>query len=77
MKNFIKAMDNLPVIVKILLALPALDIIWNIVRLCKSIAKHNVLGIVLAIILILPGLAFMWLVDIITICVSGKIWWID
>lgn len=77
MKNFVKAMNNLPLIVKILLALPGLDIIWNITRLIRSIIKNNVLGIVLAIILLLPGVAFMWLVDIITLCVTGNIWWID
>lgn len=77
MKNFVKAMNNLPLLVKILLALPALDIVWNITRLMRSIIKNNVLGIVLAVILLLPGVAFMWLIDIITLCFSQKIWWFD
>ena len=70
-------MDNLPLIVKIILALPALDIIWNVVRLLKSVAKNNVVGIVLALILIFVGAPFMWLIDLICILLKGKIWWLD
>ena len=77
MKNFVKAMDNLPLIVKIILALPFLDIVWNVVRLCKSIAKSNLLGIILAIISLFAGIPFVWIIDIICILVKNKIWWID
>lgn len=77
MKSFCKAMEGLDWIVKLVLAIPVLDIIWNIYRLCKSITKGNILGIVLAIILILPGAMFMWLVDIISIIVFKKVLWID
>ena len=70
-------MDNLPLIVKIILALPALDIIWNVVRLLKSVAKNNVVGIVLALVLIFVGAPFMWLIDLICIVLKGKIWWLD
>ena len=77
MKNFIKAMDKLPFIVKLILAIPALDVIWNIYRLCRSISKGNLVGIILSILLITVGLAFMWLIDIICILLNNKIWWID
>ena len=77
MKDFIKTMDNLPLIVKLILALPALDIIWNVVRLLKSVDKNNVVGIVLALILIFVGAPFMWLIDLICILLKGKIWWLD
>ena len=77
MKDFIKTMENLPLIVKLILALPALDIVWNIVRLLKSVAKNNVVGIVLALILIFVGAPFMWLIDLICIVLKGKIWWLD
>ena len=77
MKNFIKAMDNLPFIVKLILAIPALDIIWNIYRLCRSITKGNLVGIILSVLLLTVGLAFMWLIDIICILLNNKVWWID
>jgi len=77
MKNFINAMDELPLIVKIILAIPALDIIWNIYRLCRSIVKGNIVGIILSVLLITVGLAFMWLIDIICILLNNKVWWLD
>lgn len=77
MKSFISAMDKLPKIVKIILALPFLDIIWVVYRLIKSISKKNTLGIVLAILLIIFGIPFLWLIDIITIIISDKVLWLD
>ena len=73
----IKAFDNLPKWLKVVLALPVLDILWNIYRLVKSIKKDSIVGIIFAILLITIGLAFMWLVDIITILLYDKVLWID
>lgn len=77
MGELIKAMDGLPKIVKIILAIPMLDIIWAIYRLCKSINAKNTLGIVLGIVLLIVGIPFLWLVDIITLLLMDKILWID
>lgn len=77
MKSFINGMDGLALWIKIILALPGLDIVWNVYRLVRSIDKGNVLGIVLGIILIIVGIPFMWLVDIISLIVANKVLWID
>ena len=77
MSSFVKAMDSMPMIVKIILALPVLDIIWNIYRVVRSAAKKSVLGIILGVVLIIVGILFMWLVDIISIIVCNKVLWID
>ncbi|MBQ8792969.1 MAG: hypothetical protein IJZ62_05155 [Clostridia bacterium] len=77
MKNFVNAMENLPLWAKVLLALPALDIIWVIYRLVKSIDKNNVLGIILAVVLIIVGIPFLWLIDIITLLISNYVLWLD
>ncbi len=77
MKGFISAMDKLPIWAKILLAIPMLDIIWVVYRLCKSIDSKNTLGIVLAIVLIVIGIPFLWLVDIISLIVLDKVIWIE
>ncbi len=73
----IKAFDNLPKWLKVVLALPFLDILWNIYRLVKSIKKDSIVGIILAFLFITIGLVFMWLVDIITILLYNKVLWID
>jgi hypothetical protein len=75
--KFVKAMDDLPLIVKIILAIPALDIIWVIYRIVKSLAKGNMIGVILGIVLVIVGLPFLWLVDIIFIVLKGQVFWID
>ena len=77
MKNFIKAMNDLPWIVKLILCLPPIDIIWCITRLFRSLEKKNVLGIVLAILTIVPGATIVWIADLICVILKGEIWWID
>ena len=72
-----KGLEALPLWLKIILALPGLDIIWVIFRVYKSCVKKHVFGIVLGIALIIIGIPFLWLVDIITLLVSGKVYWID
>ena len=77
MKGLVKSFDELPKIVKVILALPFLDIIWAIYRLCRSIAKKSTLGIVLAILLLFLCPTVLWILDIITIALNDKVLWID
>ncbi len=49
----------------------------NIYRLARSIDKKSVLGIVIAILLIVIGWSFLWILDLITIIVGNKVLWID
>lgn len=77
MKSFIKAIDSLPYIVKLILCIPALDIVWGIYRLVKSLDKGNAVGIVLAIVLLIVGVPFVWLIDLLCVLFGGKVWWID
>lgn len=77
MNELVKSMDSLPKVVKVLLAIPFLDIIWVVYRLCRSIVKKNTLGIILGILLIIFGIPFLWLVDIITLVAMDKVIWID
>ncbi len=77
MKSFIKAIDDLPTLVKLILALPGLDIVWVIYRLLRSLVKNNILGVIVAVVAIVVGLPWLWLVDIICILLNGKVWWVD
>ncbi len=73
----VKTFDNLPLWAKVILSLPLLNILWVVYRLCKSIKKNNYLGIVLACVLLIFGIPFLWLVDIITLLVYNRVLWID
>lgn len=77
MQEYINAFDNLLLVVKIIFALPMLDILWAIYRLCKSLSKQNTVGIVLAVLMLIVCPALFWLVDIITLAFTGKVLWID
>ncbi|MFA5225236.1 MAG: hypothetical protein WC425_01500 [Bacilli bacterium] len=77
MEKFGKWMDSQSLLVKVIFAIPLLDILWVAYRLVKSLVKKSVLGIVLAILLIVIGLPWLWLVDIITLIVAGKVIWVD
>lgn len=75
MKGLIKWFDDAPKIIKIILALPVINICWSVYRLCKSIESGNVLALVLAIILLVAGPAIWWIVDIVAILLTGSILW--
>lgn len=76
MKDIVKTLEGLPWIVRVLLTL-----LWgayaNILRLFRSIAANNVLGMVLSIILLLCGGFFiLWIIDLVMVILGKKIWWI-
>ena len=73
MKKFIKSMDKLPLLLKIILCIPALDIIWAVYRIVKGITKDSLLQLIVGILWIVPGAAFLWIVDIIYMMVYGKL----
>ena len=77
MKKLIKWFDDAPLLIKIILALPALDIIWVVYRICRSFLKGNMLGVVLGVILVIVGLPWLWLVDIITLLLTGRVIWFN
>ena len=77
MGRFIKEMDNLPIILKVILAIPMLDIVWVIYRIVRSINNNSIFGIVLGVILLVVGIPFLWLIDIITLLITDKVLWVD
>lgn len=77
MKDLIKAFDELPLIVKVILCIPMLDIVWSIYKICRSVDKSNIVGIVLGVLTIVPGAFFIWIIDLLTLLVNGKVWWLD
>ena len=75
MKDLIKAIDELPLLIKVILAIPALDIVWGIYRICRSVDKNNTAGIIVAIILLFVPI--MWIINILMILTKGTVWCLD
>ena len=67
MKDIIKIFDELPFIVKLILCIPALDIVWAIYRIMKGLVKNDSFLLVIGILWIIPGAVFAWAFDLITV----------
>ena len=66
-RNFI---DGLPLVLKIILALPFIDgIVYGIYRICKNTTE----GIVLGIVWIFLGASFLWILDIVFIALGKPV----
>lgn len=70
--DFIAFMDELPFILKLIFALPGLDILWGIYRLIKGFKKGDTVLIVFGLIWIFAGWAILWIVDLITVILAGR-----
>ena len=70
--GLISAMDNLPWIVKLILCIPALDIVWAVYRIIKGATQGKLLTLIVGILWIVPGAVFGWLIDLICTILFGK-----
>lgn len=77
MKSLVKTLEGLPWLIRVLLTF-FLGIYSNLLRLFRSLAADNIIGIILAVILLCCGGFFiLWLIDFIMVLLGKKIWWID
>ena len=77
MKNLVKTLEGLPWLIRVLLTI-FVGIYGNLLRLFRSLAAKNAIGVILAVILLCTGgLGIIWNIDIIMVVLGKKIWWID
>lgn len=77
MKSLVKTLEGLPWLIRVLLT-AFLGIYSNLLRLFRSLAAGNVIGIILALLLLICGGFFiLWLIDLVMVLLGKKIWWID
>ena len=73
MEEFTKAMDNLPIWLKIVLAIPVFDVIWSIYRIVKAVQKQDSVGIVVWVLLtIFLSWNVLGVIDIVLIVLTGN-----
>jgi hypothetical protein len=67
MKEYVKFIDDLPYIMKIILALPGLDgVFYGIYRIAKGRLLIGILWIIL-------GFAILWIIDLVSVILNGKV----
>lgn len=71
MQEFLRAVDGLPLIAKVILCIPVLDIFYCICRVIKGVVKNDALWIVLGVLTVFPGAFFMWILDLIWVLLKG------
>ena len=74
-KDIIKFVDGLDDIFKLILCIPVLNIVFSVYKLCRSLESGNTLWIVLGVLVIFPGAAFIWLIDLICLLLNKKVFW--
>ena len=72
MKGFIKWMDNLHWLIKLLLCIPALDVVWAVYRIVKGVEYHKLGTLIVGILWIVPGIACGWIIDIVCTLIWRK-----
>ena len=76
MKQIVKQLEALPWILRVLLTI-FVGAYGNIIRLLKSLAANNTVAVILSVILLCTGgLLVLWIIDLITVLLDKKIWWI-
>ena len=69
--GFVAFVDELPYIVKLLLCIPALNIVWALYRIIKGATEQNIVVLVIGIVWIIGAISIGWLVDLIALLVLG------
>lgn len=73
LKTYVNWMDDLPLILKIIFALPVLDILWGLYRIFDGVTRSNIVNIILGILWIIPGATICWILDIVFLVISGRV----
>jgi len=74
MKELISALENLPLVVKIILAV-FVDIVWHVYRIMKSVDSNNTTALIVSIILLF--IPFMGIVDLIVLIMKGDVLYLE
>ena len=75
MKGMVKWFENCPLWLKIIFALPGLDIIWAIFRIVKGAAYGKIGLVLIGILWIILGWAILWIIDIVSIIIKKHPIW--
>ncbi len=71
MKELLKQVDELPLIVKVLLCIPCVEIFYGVCRIVNGIVKNDLVWIIIAVLTVVPGAFFMWILDLIWVLTKG------
>ncbi|MBD5631915.1 MAG: hypothetical protein HDP34_01625 [Clostridia bacterium] len=71
MDELLKAVEGLPLIVKVLLCIPCVDVFYGICRIVKGAVKNDIVWLILGVLTVFPGAFFIWILDLIWVLTKG------
>ena len=75
MKGLIKWFEDAPIWLKIIFALPFLDVIWGVFRIIKGAVKKDFGIMIIGILWVLLGWGILWIIDIVSIAIKKHHIW--
>ena len=72
MKQFITTLDGLDKLIKLILALPGIDIVWGIYRVFCALEENDVVALIIAVVMLF--IPIVWVVDLAFIFLYGNVW---
>ena len=72
MKQFCESLEGMPLLVKLILALPCLDIIWSIYRIISALDKKNTVALIVSVVLLF--IPVTWIFDLVMVLLTGSVW---
>lgn len=74
MQDLINKVNNFPLILKLLLCIPAIEIFYGVCRVLNQLTKPKIdaISLVLAVLTIVPGAVFMWVIDLIWVLLYNR-----
>jgi hypothetical protein len=76
MKELVESFKKLDWIIKLILCIPAIEIVVGVVRVIDGVCKNDLFKIIISILLIIPGAFGMWIVDLIWVLVYKRHFWL-
>ena len=70
MKGLVKWFEGAPFWLKLILALPVLDIVWAIFRIVKGVVKGKLSLVLVGILWIILGWGILWIIDFVSIIIK-------
>ncbi len=74
MKEYVRFIDGLPWIIRVILALPGIDgIAYGIYRIAKGLDKKDNTMLFVGILWLFLGFAIFWIIDLFQVIFTGKV----
>ena len=77
MKDFLRQVHELPLFIKLILCIPAIDVFYGVCRIVNGVVRNDAVRLVVGILTVFPGAFFMWIIDLVCVLMKGDAFFCD